>query len=106
MDIDSTERFKLLIALIGILTLMGLLVITMLLVFWRRFNERQSRLGVRRAGETSPQADLWFESGQRLARRLEQGASTQVDDQDEDDDDEEINDDDTPGDAQDDDRRP
>jgi len=72
MDTDATERFKLLIAMIGMLTLVGLLVITLLLVFWRRFNDRQSRTP-ERTTINSDGRDLWVESGQRLTRQLGDG---------------------------------
>ena len=62
---DVSERFKLLVALIGLLTLGGLLVIIVLLVLWRRFNERESDLAAREKSQTNYN-DAWSEAGQRL----------------------------------------
>ncbi len=83
MNADATERFKLLIAMIGMLTLVGLLVITLLLVYWRRYNDRQSRLGDRRPSQAASH-DLWVESGQRLTRRLGHGQDVLPDPDDDD----------------------
>lgn len=84
---DVSERFKLLVALIGLLTLGGLLVIIVLLVLWRRFNERQSHLATREKSQTNYN-DAWSEAGQRL----QDDDDDDEEDEDQEDDDEEDDD--------------
>ena len=71
------DRFKLLIAVIGILTLLGMLAIILLLVLWRQQLKRLARQGETRSKDiTPPQQDLWYESGQRLARQVARDADS------------------------------
>lgn len=62
---DASERFKILVAVMVLVTLIGLLVIIALLVIWRRYNERIAAIGRQPRSETN-YADAWSEAGQRL----------------------------------------
>lgn len=80
---DVSERFKLLVALIGLVALGGLLVIIILLVLWRRFNERQTYLDKKDRTKTDYN-DAWSEAGQRLQEDEDPDDSDDEEDDDED----------------------
>jgi hypothetical protein len=62
---DASERFKILVAIIALLTLVGLLVIVALLMLWRRYNNRVAAAGRRERSATN-YPDAWTEAGHRM----------------------------------------
>ena len=81
-DMTPHDRFMLLMALIGVLTLGGLLVIIALLILWRRFNARQNAL-IRKERVTTAYHDAWNEAGQRYKPAAEDDETDDDHDQDE-----------------------